>query len=300
MLRKPIDFMGHRTWFFIFSGVLLAVAIAALVVQGLTFGIEFQGGTKMELIVEQGGVTTADVREALEAEGVDDATVQPLDGEGFLVRTSQSDVEEAAATFVGLVDRLGLPEQDENVTTVGPNWGENITDSAMLALLLAVGAILIWISVRFEYKMSFTAVGAFVHDVTITLGVYALVGREVTPNTIAALLTIMGYSLYDTIVVFHRMKENSQRLVKHTFMDMANESVNQVFARSNNTSLTSLIPVIALLSFGGETLKDFAFALVIGLAAGTYSSIGVAAPIYALWKEREPKYQALAKKLGKA
>jgi SecD/SecF fusion protein len=217
-----------------------------------------------------------------------------------LVRTSQTDVEEAAATFVGLVDRLGLPEQDENVTTVGPNWGENITDSAMLALLLAVGAILIWISVRFEYKMSFTAVGAFVHDVTITLGVYALVGREVTPNTIAALLTIMGYSLYDTIVVFHRMKENSQRLVKHTFMDMANESVNQVFARSINTSLTSLIPVIALLSFGGETLKDFAFALVIGLAAGTYSSIGVAAPIYALWKEREPKYQALAKKLGKA
>jgi SecD/SecF fusion protein len=163
-----------------------------------------------------------------------------------------------------------------------------------------VTAILFYTSLRFEYKMSVTAVIALIHDVIIVLGVYALSGREITPNTIAALLTIMGYSIYDTIVVFHRMRENSQRLVKQSFMSMANESVNQVIVRSMNTSITSLLPVLVLFFFGGETLKDFAFALVVGLLAGAYSSIGVASPIYAMWKEREPKFQALKKKYAKA
>jgi len=134
----------------------------------------------------------------------------------------------------------------------------------------------------------------------ITLGIYALLGYEVTPNTIAALLTILGYSLYDTIVVFHRIKENSQHLAKQSFMQMANESINEVIVRSLNTTITSLIPVLVMLFFGGETLKDFALALSIGLIVGAYSSIGVASPLYAMWKETEPKYSALKKKYAEA
>lgn len=300
MLRRQIDFMGHRWVFMIISGVLLTVAIGALVVRGLTFGIEFQGGTVMTFDVSEEEISISEVRDALAEAGIDEATVQPVEGEGYLVRTSEDDVEAATASFHDVVVALELEDQEPTVTTIGPNWGANITNRALLALGLSIAAILFYISIRFEYKMSVTAIIALLHDVVIVLGIYALVGREVTPNTVAALLAIMGYSLYDTIVVFHRIRENSQRLVKQTFSSMANESMNQVLARSINTSLTSLIPVACLLLFGGETLKDFAFALTIGLLAGAYSSIGVAAPIYASWKEREPKYRALAKKLGKS
>jgi SecD/SecF fusion protein len=297
MPRRQIDFLGHRLYFAIFSGIMLAVSIGALAIVGLNFGIEFQGGTVM--IFQTGtDVRTVDVRDALADEGIEGATVQPLEGEGYLVRTSTTDVQVAADTFDGVVATLGLEDQQPNVTTIGPNWGANITNRALLALLLSLSAIVVWISIRFEYKMSLAAVAAVVHDVVITLGIYALLGREVTPSTIAALLTILGYSIYDTIVVFHRIKENSQRLVKTTFMEMANESLNQVLMRSINTSLTSLIPVLCLLFFGGETLTDFALALALGLLLGAYSSIGVATPIYATWKSREPKYQALSKKLA--
>jgi SecD/SecF fusion protein len=298
MPRRQIDFLGHRLYFAIFSGIMLVVAIGALAIVGLNFGIEFQGGTVM-IFQTSTEIKTVDVRDALAEEGIDGATVQPLEDEGYLVRTSTTDVQVAADTFDGVVETLGLEEQQPNVTTIGPNWGANITNRALLALLLSIGAIVIWISIRFEYKMSVAAVAAVLHDVTITLGIYALLGREVTPSTIAALLTILGYSIYDTIVVFHRIKENSQRLVKTTFMEMANESLNQVFMRSINTSLTSLIPVLCLLFFGGETLTDFALALALGLLLGAYSSIGVATPIYATWKSREPKYQALSKKLAR-
>ena len=147
--------------------------------------------------------------------------------------------------------------------------------------------------------MGVTAIVALLHDLVLVMGVYALVGREVNPNTIAALLTILGYSLYDTVVVFHRINDNMQSDdIKCTFMTMANHSINQVLVRTINTTLTSLIPVLAMLLFGGETLKDFAFAMVIGLVCGSYSSIAVASPLYAMWKTREPRYQKLVKKFG--
>ena len=196
--------------------------------------------------------------------------------------------------------RSSCPSESFQVTTIGPGWGKNVTDRALLALALSLGAILLYVSVRFEYKMSVTAVVALVHDILITLGIYALVGREVTPNTVAALLTILGYSLYDTIVVFHRIKENSQRLVKQSFMRWrTTRSTRCSCARSTRRSL-SLIPVVVMLFFGGETLHDFAFALTIGLLVGAYSSFGVATPLYAMWKETEPKYEALKKKYANA
>ncbi|MDO9556741.1 MAG: protein translocase subunit SecF [Coriobacteriia bacterium] len=298
MRRSNIDFLGNKKWLFAISAVLIVVSIGSLAIRGLVFGIEFQGGTVMTFAAAS-DVTTDEMRGALEAADVPNAanaTIQPTDDGGFIVRTAEGDADVANAAFGAVVTELGLSEQDINVTTIGPGWGKNITEKALYAFAASILAILAYISLRFEYKMSVTAVIALVHDVIITLGIYSLFGREFTPNTMAALLTILGYSLYDTIVVFHRIRENSQRLVKQTFQQMANDSINQVLVRSINTSLTSLIPVICLVAFGGSTLKDFAFALLIGMISGAYSSIGVASPIYALWKEREPKFQALKKK----
>ena len=298
MARTRIDFMGRKKLFFAFSGALIVISIAALLLKGLTFGVDFQGGTSM-MLADASGVTTEQVRGALEEAGVPDtanATIQPTDDGGFIVRTAESDTAKAQAAFASVVESLGLPEQDANVTTIGPGWGKNVTDASLLALAVSIAAILVYISIRFEYKMSFTAVLALLHDTLIVLGVYAISGREVTPNTIAAVLTILGYSLYDTIVVFHRIRENATGLTKMSFMDMTNESINQVLMRWVNTGLIQVIPVLALFFFGGETLQDFAFAMAVGLIAAAYSTVGLASPLYALWKEREPKFQALKRK----
>ena len=172
--------------------------------------------------------------------------------------------------------------------------------SSLLAFLVSLILIIAYISIRFrDYKMGVSAVIALLHDLVLVFGVYALVGREVTPNTIAALLTILGYSLYDTVVVFHRINENMKDdSVKCTFATMANHSVNEVLIRSLNTSITSLIPVVAMLLFGGETLKDFALAMTVGLIAGAYSSYAIATPIYVIWKTRETRYAKLQRKYG--
>jgi len=302
--RFNIDFLGHRNIMFAISGVLLVVSIAALLLPsfGLHFGIEFQGGTSIS-VVNSGDVSIEQMRAAFAAAGVQNANIQTTDTQGvkgFIIRTEVTNPDEAAASAQKVAAAVKLPNDTFLVTTIGPGWGKNITNRALLALGLSIAAILLYISVRFEYKMSITAVVALVHDILITLGIYALLGAEVTPNTIAALLTILGYSLYDTVVVFHRMKENSQHLVKQSFMQMANESINEVLMRSINTTVSSLIPVLVMLFFGGETLKDFALALSIGLLVGAYSSIGVATPLYAMWKESEPKYAALKKKYANA
>ncbi len=297
-----IDFMGNRKIMFAISGVLLAVAIGSLIVSGLKFGVEFQGGTAIS-VINAGEVTAAQMTDALKKAGVDVPNVQTTQAQGvrgFIIRTPETDPKTAAAQVAEVAKAVKLPANAFQVTTIGPGWGANITNRALMALAISIAAILLYVSVRFEYKMSLTAVVALIHDILITLGIYALAGYEVTPNTIAALLTILGYSLYDTIVVFHRIKENAQHLQKQTFMQMANASINEVIVRSMNTTITSLIPVLIMLFFGGETLRDFALALTIGLFVGAYSSIGVAAPLYAIWKETEPKYAALRKKYASA
>lgn len=302
MPRINIDWLGHRNIMFALSGVLLAVAIGALAIVGLEFGIEFQGGTAIN-IADAGDVTIEQMRDALADAGVGAAEVQTTEVggvNGFLIRTDETKPQEAAGQTAEAAKALGLADDSFQVNTIGPGWGENITNSAIIALMVSILAILLYISLRFEYKMSITAVIALVHDIVITLGIYALVGEEVTPNTIAALLTILGYSLYDTVVVFHRIKENSLTLTKQTFMQMANESINEVIVRTMNTSITSMLPVVIMLFFGGETLRDFALALTVGLLVGAYSSIGVATPIYAMWKETEPKFAALKKKYANA
>lgn len=299
MPKREIDFLGHHRLFLIFSISLVVIAIGSLAVRGLSFGIEFQGGTVIT-ISEAPGIAEDEVRSAFAEAGASGVQVQLIEGDGYIVRITESEADVANRIYRDVFEGLGLSTDVGDIATIGPGWGRNITRAALLALSMSVAAILLYISVRYEYKMSIVAVFTLVHDVLIVLGIYALVGREVTPNTIAALLTIMGYSLYDTIVVFHRIRENAKGLTRSTFTFMANHSVNQVIVRSINTSVTSVIPPLMLLLFGGETLADFAFALVIGIMLGAYSSIGVATPLYAAWKEREPKFKALAKKFGTA
>ena len=287
---------------FAISAILLVISIGALGIKGLKFGIEFEGGTAIN-ITDAGSLNDAQVSKAFTDAGLKNATVQTAkvnNVTGFIVRSDEASAVAANVITQKVAGDLGLQTGTYQVTTIGAGWGKNITNSAILALGLSILAILLYVSLRFDYKMSVTAVIALVHDIIITLGIYALFGREVTPNTVAALLTILGFSLYDTIVVFHRIKENSVGLVKQSFMSMANESINEVLVRSINTTLTAVIPVLVMLLFGGSTLKDFAFALTIGTLSGAYSSIGVAAPLFAVWKETEPKYKALAKKYANA
>jgi len=301
MRRFNIDFLGHRNYMFAFSIVLLVISIGSLAFRGLSFGIEFSGGSEID-IVNTGSIAIEQVRAAFNEAGVDDPAIQSFSGDtaGFIVRTDVQSAQDAQGHAAAVAETLDLPQESFQVTTIGPGWGRNITDRALLALALSFGAILLYVSLRFEYKMSVAALIALVHDVTITLGIYALIGQEVTPNTVAALLTILGYSLYDTIVMFSRVKENSQHLVRQSFMSMANDSINDVLVRTINTIILSLMPVLVMLFFGGETLYDFALALSIGLLVSSFSSFGTATPIYALWKETEPKYAALKKKYANA
>ena len=291
-----IDFMGRRRVLFIISGILVALSIGVLATRGLSLSIEFKGGSVVTMANVQ-NATIADVRSAATAAGLSDPLVQTTSS-GYIVRSSETDIRVSEGQAAKLAAALKVPSTDIQVSTIGPEWGSTVTNAALLALAVSILAILAYITVRFEYKMAVAGVIALAHDVIITLGLYALIGREVTPNTVAALLTIMGYSLYDTVVVFLRIRENTPGLSKKTFMQMANDSLNQVFARWFNTGLASLIPVLCLLFLGGSTLKDFAFALAIGLLSGAYSSLALASPLFAVWKEREPRYLALRKKFA--
>lgn len=300
-IKHDINFLGHRRVFLIVAAVLIALSFVIVGVRGLNFGIEFVGGTSIAFH-GTGDVSTEDMRGAFSKAGEPDAVIQTTnaDGqEGFLVRTTTTSAEDAASRATQVAGDLGLSTDSFEVTTIGPDWGASVIQSSLIAFLVSIVLIIIYIAIRFDYKMGITAIVSLLHDLILVMGIYALVGREVNPNTIAALLTILGYSLYDTVVVFHRINDNMQgEDIKCTFMTMANHSINQVLIRTMNTTLSSLIPVLAMLFFGGETLKDFAFAMAIGLICGSYSSIAIAAPLYAMWKTREPRYAKLAKKYG--
>ena len=301
-IKHDINFLGYRKVFLTIAAVLMVACFAVVGVRGLNFGIEFVGGTSIAFH-DTGDVSIEQMRSAFEDAGEPDAVIQTTtaDGEeGFLVRTTTTSAEDAAASASRVAGDLGLSTDGFEVTTIGPDWGTSVIKSSLIAFLVSIVLIIAYIGIRFrDYKMGVTAVVALLHDLILVMGIYALVGREVNPNTIAALLTILGYSLYDTVVVFHRINDNMKaESIRCTFMTMANHSINQVFIRTINTTLTSFIPVFAMLLFGGETLKDFAFAMSIGLIAGSYSSIAVATPLYCLWKTREPKFAKLQKKYG--
>ena len=301
-IKLDINLLGLKKIFL--TAACCAMVLVAIIVgvRGMNFGIEFVGGTSVTFH-GTGDVTTEQVRDAFSDAGESDAVIQTTtaDGEpGFLVRTTTTSAEDATVTANEVADTFGWTTDSFEVTTIGPDWGASVIQSSAIAFFISLLLIIAYISIRFrDPKMGVTAVVALLHDLIIVVGVYVLVGREITPNTIAALLTILGYSLYDTVVVFHRINENMKDdSVKCTFATMANHSVNEVLVRSLNTSITSLIPVVAMLLFGGETLKDFALAMTIGLVCGCYSSYAIATPLYVIWKTHEPRFKKLQKKYG--
>lgn len=300
-LRRDINFMGVRKILLSLSAALIVLSVAVVGIKGVQFGIEFVGGTSIAFH-NTGDISIEDMRAACADAGEPEAVVQTTNADGsagFLVRTTNTSPEDAATTANHIAGDLGISTDSFEVNTVGPDWGAGVIQSSAIAFAVSLLLIIAYIAIRFEYKMGIMAVVALLHDLIIVVGIYALVGREITPNMVAALLTILGYSLYDTVVVFHRINDNMQESsLKCTFMSMANHSINQVFIRTINTTLTSFVPVFGMLIFGGETLKDFAFAMAVGLIAGSYSSIAVATPLYAMWKTHEEKNAKLVKKYG--
>jgi len=290
----------HRKWWFLLSGAVIALSIVGLAVRHLNLSIDFEGGSQLTY-TNNTGVSAEEVQAILEGPpwSLSGTEVQIVGGNQLSVRTASftelSDVERTEL-IDALAKQAGVSPSDISRTDVGPTWGAEISRKALEGLIVVLVAITIYISLRFEWKMAVGAQVAMVHDVVITGGVYALTGREVTPATVIAILTILGYSLYDTVVIYDKIKENTESpalLAKDTYGGVVNMSLNQVFMRSVNTSLVVLFPIAALLLFGGSTLKDFAFAMMIGVISGAYSSIFVAAPILSFLKEREPKYAQL-------
>src|SRR5215210_4552293 len=289
--KITFDFMGASKWFFSVSGVILLIGALAIAGNGINFGIDFESGARYTASLER-SATVEQVREAVRPAGLGNAEVQTLDNPELGKNVVQISTEESGRTDAvekALDSRFGLTEQVTG-EEVGPTFGESVANSALIAIIASLLVISVYIALRFEWKYAVPVRIALMHDILITAGVYALVGREVTTSTVAALLTIVGFSLYDTIIVFDRIRENVPRMPSAAFSQIVNRSMSEVIVRSLATSFCTALPVIALFLFGGETLKDFAFALLIGTLSGTYSSVFIAGPLLVHWKEREPVY----------
>ncbi|MGO9249687.1 MAG: protein translocase subunit SecD [Solirubrobacteraceae bacterium] len=294
------DFMGKSRWFFTLSGTILLIGALAIGGKGLNFGIDFTSGTRIQTAFIR-SVTTAEVSSVMSAEGYPNAQVQKysnkgVGGSGYQITTKKlkpaavHEVKDALDKKFG--DGPNVPgTKDFSSTSIGPTFGKTIADSAIIAIIASLLVISAYIALRFEWKYAVPVLIALMHDLLITSGIYALTGREVTSGTVAALLTILGYSLYDTIIVFDRVRENVPRMPRAAFSQIVNRSMSEVLTRSLATSFCTLLPVLALLLFGGPTLKDFAFALMVGIASGAYSSIFIASPVLTHWKEREGAYR---------
>ena len=306
------DFMGRSKWFFSLSGTILLIGALAIGGRGVNFGIDFVSGTQIQVTLAH-PASVSDVTKAIESlhlkssgSAIGVPVVQQVSPPGktkkhtysFQIATKTLNVQEiggpgsATNTVRGLLDaRYGVVANSFSDNSVGPSFGKTVADSAAVAIVAALLAIAAYIALRFQWKYAVPVMIALMHDLLITAGVYALTGRQVTADTVAALLTILGYSMYDTIIVFDRVRENVAKMQNAAFSQIVNRSMSEVLTRSLATSLCTLLPILALLLFGGSTLKDFAFALLVGVASGAYSSIFIASPVLTHWKEREPVYR---------
>ncbi|MQB00056.1 MAG: protein translocase subunit SecF [Actinobacteria bacterium] len=321
------DFIGKSKIWFLISAVAIAVSLGSMLfrgsetpcaslIKGLNCGIEFKGGLQLRAEVPEegplGDVSDLDVisavRDAVSDAGIEGAKVQVAtqgEGRSILVQTKTVTPEQREVVGGAVSEAVGSEITDSS--QVAGSWGQQITSHAVRALLVFFVVVGLFITWRYEWKMAFAAMAAMIHDLLITAGIYSLVGFEVTPSTVIALLTILGYSLYDTVVVFDKVEENTQLYAttgRRTYRDSANLAVNQVFMRSLNTSLSTLLPVGTLLFvgaglFGASTLKDLALALFIGILSGSYSSLFTAVPILAMLKEDEPRFRAAEQRLEK-
>ena len=290
--RRRFDFMGASKWFFSMSGVILLIGALAIGGKGLNFGIDFESGTRIRAELSRSADENA-VRSAIAPDGFGDAEIQRLSGSGagknsFQISTSTLSERQRNQIRSDLRQKFGVQSYDFDF--IGPTFGQTVAKSAVIAIIASLLVISLYIALRFEWKYAVPVLIALMHDLLITAGVYSLLGREVTTSTVAALLTILGYSLYDTIIVFDRVRENVPRMPRAAFSQIVNRSMSEVLTRSLATSFCTALPIAALLFFGGDTLKDFAFALLVGVISGTYSSIFIASPVLTHWKERETVY----------
>jgi preprotein translocase subunit SecF len=310
--ETSFDFVGRRKWWFLISAIIIVAGLFSLGFRGLNLGITFKGGTSWTVLAP--GVSQATALSAVEAAGLNQPTVEML-GSGSRQqievqadlnsltpsqrKTEQTQVTDALAKLAKVTANTVSQE------TVGPTWGSQVTQRAIIALIVFLVVVAVYISFRFEPKMAIAAFVALIHDLLITIGVYSLAGFQVTPDTVIAVLTILGYSLYDTVVVFTRVRDNTKGFGasgRMTYSEMVNLSMNQTLARSINTSLVAILPVLAVLLIGAEllgatTLQNYGLALTVGLISGAYSSIFIASPVLAMLKEREPRYVAIRQRL---
>ena len=311
--ETEVGFIGRWKLWFAISGVVILIGLVALFGRGLNLGIDFEGGNVWQL--RAGDASVSDVEDAVADLGLTDVEVQSLKSANgdtqFRVQAasfSGSDAENVAKNqdvLDALAEVTDTSGNDIEVNTVGPSWGDQVSSKAQRALVVFLVAIGLYITARFEFRMAVATLAALVHDILVVVGVYAVTGLPVTPATVIAILTILGFSIYDGIVVFDRVDENTRLLSasgRMTYSDMVNLSLNQVLMRSLNTSITAILPVLSVLIIGAfvlgaTTLEEFGVALLIGVLSGAYSSLFIASPLLALLKEREPRYAALRRRL---
>ncbi|HET7590555.1 MAG TPA: protein translocase subunit SecD [Solirubrobacterales bacterium] len=292
--RWHFNFIGASRWFFTISGVILLVGALALATKQLNFGIDFESGTRITAALEK-PTDEEGVRTALEGVGISGEEVQQVSDPNFgdnvfQIQSHQLEPGEVHDAQSALVSEFGIQPTGFESTSVGPTFGQQVANSALKALIFSLLVICGYVALRFDPKFAVPVLIAIFHDILITGGVYSLTGKEVNSGTVAAFLTILGYSIYDTIIVFDRIRENVSRMPRAAFSQIVNRSMSEVLTRSLATSFSTLLAVGSLLVFGGATLKDFAFAMLVGIASGTYSSIFIASPVLTAWKEREPGF----------
>jgi preprotein translocase subunit SecF len=299
-----VDFVGQWKLWYSLSGLLLVISIAGLLINGLNLGVEFKGGSVFSF-KPQSSVSVEEVRGTFSEQGVHQPIVQTA-GERYRV-TTETLSESTTLKMQDVISKeYGVPVKEVNIQSIGASWGGEVSEKAWIGLGVFMLAIILYLSMAFEPKMALAAIVALVHDLVITAGVYAWSGFEVTPATLLGFLTILGYSLYDAVVVFDMIKEVTAKLgttSKQTYSMAANDALNHTLIRSLNTSLVAILPVAAILFIGttvlgAGTLKDLSLALFVGMVVGTYSSLCVATPLLVTLKEREPKYQAIARRIA--
>jgi SecD/SecF fusion protein len=301
--RWRFDFMGASKWFFSMSGLILLIGALSIGGKGLNFGIDFTSGTRVTTALTQ-PASESQVRSLLESSGIDDAKIQRVANPDLGAHVVQISTEQLQPTQVetlrARLDARFGGTSNFSSTSVGPTFGQTVANNAIVAIIASLLVISAYIALRFQWKFAVPVLIALMHDLLITGGIYSLTGREVTSATVAALLTILGYSLYDTIIVFDRIRENMPRMPRAAFSQIANRSMSEVLTRSLATSFSTALPILSLMLFGGQTLRDFAFALLVGVISGAYSSIFIATPVLTAWKEREPVYEARRERIEAA
>jgi len=280
---KNFDFIKNRKIAYAISAVIILIGLISIIFNGFNFGIDFSGGTLLQLRFDK-SVSTAEIRKILGEFNLSQSTIQSLSENEFIIRTENIDTERRKEILSVLKEKLANPEV-LRMETVGPIIGEDLKRSSLYALIFAFIGIILYVTLRFEFKFSVVSILALFHDCLIVLGIFSLLRKEISIQVVAAILTIIGYSVNDTIIILDRLRENIKFKTKETFENLINLSINQTLTRTIFTTLTTIFPIVTLYFFGGTILSDFALALLLGMVVGTYSSIFISSPLLIEWNK---------------